>query len=154
MVFDKYSQTEESTAFDGAGSRLGGSCPPLRTTGPSPAMVRAQLIEDRVSARPRPARQKPQPRGGSVEADCRCWSREDKGAKVYRTTLNGGPRWEYVVRRVVLDTRTGEVLDDRGVREVTDEGILYGPIPGAPRDVTTRLYHNDPEVGGEASASE
>ena len=73
---------------------------------------------------------------------------------MHRTSLRGGPRWENVVRRVVLDTRTNEVLEDREMRGVTDKGILYGPVPGGPRDITTRLYHDDPEVSGGTSPSE
>ena len=108
------------------------------------------MIERKMQARPRPAGPKPLPPGEPIGEERWCWVREDKNAKVYRTTQDYGPRWECVFRRVVRDTHTGEILEDRDVRGVDDERILYAPIPGAPRDITTRLYHNDPRVDEDA----
>ena len=76
-------------------------------------------------------------------ATLQCWTRADYQAVVLRTTTSDGPKWNTVHRRVVTDAHTGQVLVDQDVRGVTNKGILYAKVPGGPRDIVTKLYHND-----------
>ena len=51
------------------------------------------------------------------------WTRRDKKAKVFMTTLSGGPEWKQVFRRVTTDAETGEVLEDDPT--IGDKAVSY-----------------------------
>ena len=67
-------------------------------------------------------------------------SRIDLAAKRFRATRAGGPEWRCVKRRVTVDLRTGEVIED--VR--TSKGKKYTElIPKGPRDIKTILFYEN-----------
>ena len=81
----------------------------------------------------------------------RCWARADYRAQVHRTTTSDGPRWDRVHRRAVTDARTGQFLLDQDVRGMTNKGLLYAKVPGGPRDIATKLCHDDPNLPATSS---
>ena len=47
-----------------------------------------------------------------TSADGSEWTREDRGAIYFRTTMSSGPEWKDVRRRRTYDAVTGELLQD------------------------------------------
>ena len=80
-----------------------------------------------------------------------CWTRADPQARVHVGTTQDGPQWAHVHRRVVTDATTGQLLLDQDVRGMTNKGILYARVAGGPRDIITRLYHDDPNLPDTAA---
>ena len=66
------------------------------------------------------------------------WRRLDVEASRFRKTAPDGPQWPYVVRRVVKDAHTQEILDDHFVEDV-EAGDHEAIIPGGPKDTVTEF---------------
>ena len=87
---------------------------------------------------------------GSTDSDWKCYTRTDKQAKRLVTTDKKGPKWEHVHRRVTMDAITGKILAEHGdCQKIKSNAILYAPVPDGPRDIVTKLYHDDPTVNDE-----
>ena len=65
--------------------------------------------------------------------------RVDKGAECFRTSLQGGPAWSQVRRRITRDVHTNEVLGDETCSEMPPEYNWRKPF-GAVRDIETVLF--------------
>eukprot|EP00959_Pyramimonas_sp_CCMP1952_P024886 522352-Pyramimonas_sp.AAC.1 len=85
-----------------------------------------------------------QARDTRERAALRVWTRQDKQAKLFRTTTAGGPTWNTVERRITYDMGSGAVIRDEDVKGVNNNDILYAKLPGGPRDITTVLYDRQP----------
>ena len=62
------------------------------------------------------------------------------------------PPWEYVVRRVTIDTKTNEVIEDINVKEV-DKTILHRPLPEGVDRIETRFYYEMEAISETAEAA-
>ena len=77
------------------------------------------------------------------ESGVKVWCRIDKDAKTYRTTLEGGPLWKQVFRRVTFSDKDGKVIEDIEVQPDMSRSRLYKRIPGGPITIRTEIYVRD-----------
>ena len=70
------------------------------------------------------------------------WQRSDLGAKTTKTTMKGGPNWEWVQARVTADARWGQVLCTEKASFII-RNVEHALLPGGPRDTITVLPYED-----------
>ena len=70
------------------------------------------------------------------------WQRADLGAKTTKTTMKGGPSWEWVQARVTADARSGQILSTEKASVIT-RNVERALLPGGPRDTITVLLYED-----------
>ena len=66
--------------------------------------------------------------------------RTDKGVDRYVTTNKGGPTWDTVVRRVTVNTDTGNIIQDLLVKDQPTGYNWHSQLPDGVRNIQTRLY--------------
>ena len=109
--------------------------PSSSSSGPNSA-VRANPADSSMSPGPLTANRESE---AVEEGGLETFVRIDKNVRVMPTTCPDGPMWPTVVRRVVEDVDTGQVLSDEDVRGITIEE-LSGVFRSGPRNVKTTLY--------------
>ena len=77
------------------------------------------------------------------------WTRKERGAKRFRTSI-GGPPWNQVVKRVTKCINSGQVIAEEDVQGMKG-AELFAKIPGGPRDIETTLYFKPPTGVKEAN---
>ena len=75
-----------------------------------------------------------------LERKTKTWVRTDMSTRTAKTTLRGGPDYQYVVARVAVDANSGEVLVAEDLRRV-GRAELHRPIAAVPRDVVTGIIY-------------
>ena len=74
------------------------------------------------------------------------WIRKDSKSKAFLTTKKGGPAWRHVKRRITIENKTGEILEDIEIQKRTADSFLHRLLPPGICGTTTVLYHDDPAV--------
>ena len=68
------------------------------------------------------------------------YTRTDRGMDRYVTTNKGGPTWDTVVRRVTVNTDTGNIIQDILVQDQPTGYDWHSQLPDGVRNIQTRLY--------------
>ena len=85
-------------------------------------------------------------RVGPDTTKIRRWIREDPSSKAFLTTKKGGPDWTKVKRRVTIEIRSGEVIEDLLVEDKITDAHLHRKLPTNVSGTVTILYHNDATI--------
>ena len=79
------------------------------------------------------------PQHQNLALEFRQWSRDDYNAPNYVLTGAGGPPRSSIVRREVIDLRSGSIIQDIPVQPQRTQ--LWDPLPAAPCDIRTILTY-------------
>ena len=75
----------------------------------------------------------------------RVWARHDKGARNFQITKAGGPAWPKVTKRMTVDTKTNELLEEVDITEQNrhETERWQRPLPGREekRDLKTTFWY-------------
>ncbi len=89
----------------------------------------------------------------SKKLDLKTWTRVDKNAKCFRTTLPKGPLWSQVVRRVTKNELTGEVIEDV-MNDGEPDTFWHRLLPERPMTISTTLYYHGELPSGVTDTKE